>query len=248
MIIYKATNLINNKVYIGQTIQSLAQRKAAHFYKSKNKKQKQFYFNNALNKHGKDNFYWEVIETIENKNILGEKEKYWIKFFKSNEKEFGYNLTGGGEGFTQTKETKLKLRLANLGKKLSPETKLKMSLSRKGRIVSQETRDKIRKSSVGRKSSSEAIEKNRIYHLGRKQSKETIEKRVLKNIGKKRTLETKQKIGAANKGRQRARGVSEKIKLAKLWYHPTEETKRKTSESMKKTLKRKRELNKENNG
>ena len=55
MVIYKATNNISNKVYIGQTQLSLEKRKARHAWDAKNKNNK-FYFYNAINKYGEENF------------------------------------------------------------------------------------------------------------------------------------------------------------------------------------------------
>lgn len=74
MIIYKATNIINNKVYIGQTIHPLSVRKSQHErsheygYKTA--------FSNAIRKYGKENFKWEVIyeaDAIEELNPTSKK-------------------------------------------------------------------------------------------------------------------------------------------------------------------------------
>ena len=62
MIIYKATNLINGKVYIGQTIYSFNDRKARHIYASNNKNG--FYFHRALRKDGADNFIGKLLEYV----------------------------------------------------------------------------------------------------------------------------------------------------------------------------------------
>ena len=91
-LIYKATNLINNKSYIGQTTTSLKQRKKEHETSSK-----LTYFHLAIKKYGKENFTWEILENNLTFDILNEREKYWIKFYKSNDKTFGYNLTEGGD-------------------------------------------------------------------------------------------------------------------------------------------------------
>lgn len=95
MLIYKVTNIINNKVYIGQTVKQLSQRKSEHkhrflFEDSHNK------FYNALKKYGWDNFVWEVLEESADwtYEILDEKEKYYIKLYDSINK--GYNILEGG--------------------------------------------------------------------------------------------------------------------------------------------------------
>jgi hypothetical protein len=53
------------------------------------------YFHCALRKYGKDTFTYEVIEECNN-DKLDEREIYWIAYYKSNQKEFGYNQTSGG--------------------------------------------------------------------------------------------------------------------------------------------------------
>ena len=60
MIVYKATNKINNKVYIGITTKTLEHRKSIH---KKDSKTKNTYFYKAIRKHGFDYIKWEVIDT-----------------------------------------------------------------------------------------------------------------------------------------------------------------------------------------
>lgn len=78
MIVYRATNIINGKVYIGKTKQSIEKRKRSHL--SINHKN---YFQLALKKYGKENFLWEIIENeIVDEDILNQREQYYIKLFK----------------------------------------------------------------------------------------------------------------------------------------------------------------------
>lgn len=93
-IIYKATNLENGKVYIGQTIKSLETRKNVHYSKYSSC----VYFHNALMKYPKDSWTWEVIEQCDSREELDKKEIYWIAFYNSKNSAFGYNLTDGGQG------------------------------------------------------------------------------------------------------------------------------------------------------
>lgn len=95
-IIYKATNLINNKVYIGQTVQNLEERRRCHNYESIHYPKTSF--NRAIKKYGKDSFVWEVIDLADSPEELNEKEIYWISYYKSTNKEWGYNTTIGGKG------------------------------------------------------------------------------------------------------------------------------------------------------
>lgn len=98
-IIYKATNLINGKLYIGQTNRKLETRMKRHLYDAKiyNKT----YFHRAINKYGEENFKWEVIDVALDQDELDSKEKYWIKKLKTYyllDNSNGYNMTDGGYG------------------------------------------------------------------------------------------------------------------------------------------------------
>ena len=89
-IIYKITNKVNNKSYIGQTRQSIQFRWNQHI----NKKDKT-YFHNAIHKYGKDNFEISVLEECDVKDLDAKEIFYIAKYdtFKN-----GYNLTIGGDG------------------------------------------------------------------------------------------------------------------------------------------------------
>ena len=97
MIIYKATSLIDGKVYIGQTIKTLQSRRAQHIRDAMNPKRRNVHFHNAIHKYGVDNFVFEKIDTAETQEELDSKERYWISFYRSNEREFGYNEDSGGK-------------------------------------------------------------------------------------------------------------------------------------------------------
>lgn len=89
--IYKITNMLNGKVYIGKST-NLAKRKKAHF----NACDDNMIIHQAMKKHGKNNFSFEIIEECSEKE-LDEREIYWIKYYNSYMGE-GYNATAGGEG------------------------------------------------------------------------------------------------------------------------------------------------------
>lgn len=102
-IIYKYTNTINGKVYIGQTTDE-AKRYRDHMLR--NKKNDSPYFHKAIDKYGFDKFEYKVLYRVycSNRqdliNTLNQKEIAAVKFFKSHNPEFGYNLTIGGAGGT----------------------------------------------------------------------------------------------------------------------------------------------------
>ena len=95
--IYKITNLINNKIYIGQTRFNVETRFKQHLYEA-NKGELQYPLYKAIRKYGENNFKLEIIEEVEDEQ-LNEKEQYWIKYYNSYIKNNkGYNCTYGGEG------------------------------------------------------------------------------------------------------------------------------------------------------
>ena len=96
-IIYKYTNLVNGKVYIGQTIQELKERHSKHIsvaFGKENGHGYDYLIHKALRKYGVDNFTLEVIDRVDNA-LLNDKEREYIAFYNSYEK--GYNMTPGGE-------------------------------------------------------------------------------------------------------------------------------------------------------
>lgn len=160
MIIYKAKNIINNKVYIGASKYSnLKIRQHGHLYDAfKRKKKKYTYFQRALRKHGEQNFIWEIIDTANNYKELMEKEKFWIKHHNSFGKG-GYNACEGGgntKGYRLPKSSRIIIgKKASLrqkgennpfyGKTHSDEQKAKWSKERKGRKLECEWLENIRK-------------------------------------------------------------------------------------------------------
>lgn len=117
MLIYKATNIINNKQYIGQTVNSLEYRKRDHISEAMRQNNNN-HFHNAIRKYGKKSFTWEIIhgniDTIEELNKL---EIYYIGYYNTFEK--GYNMTFGGGG--------------SVGRKVSEETRKKIGDTERGK-------------------------------------------------------------------------------------------------------------------
>lgn len=90
--IYKVTNQVNNKIYIGATTKSIEDRQKDHLKKVT--KGKSYAFQNAIATYGIDNFKWEQIDTAITKDELAKKEKEYILEYNSKEK--GYNSDSGG--------------------------------------------------------------------------------------------------------------------------------------------------------
>ena len=92
--IYKITNTINGKSYIGQTIQNVKERFYQHCATKCSKVVSNMAIHRAIKKYGKSNFTVEVIEEIDSAN-LNDRERYWIKYYNSYNN--GYNSTKGGQ-------------------------------------------------------------------------------------------------------------------------------------------------------
>lgn len=95
--VYLIRNKINNKVYIGQTRRSITQRWWDHISQAFDPNKKHFYFHKAIDKYGKENFTIEEKYRAYSREELNEKEKYYIKIYRSTDSRYGYNLTEGGE-------------------------------------------------------------------------------------------------------------------------------------------------------
>lgn len=162
MVIYKTTNLINGKIYVGQDTKNnpnyLGSGKILKF---------------ALKKYGIENFKKEILEECLTLDELNELEKYWINKFNSTDNNIGYNLSFGGQSGWMH------------GVKHSDETKLNYSLNRKGKLLgekngmfgkhhTEESKKKLHDKMLGNK--------NPFY--GKKHSEET--KNKLSDIAKKR--------------------------------------------------------------
>jgi group I intron endonuclease len=92
--IYKITNTINNKVYVGKTERTVEERWAEHL-RNVSKYGDRLPLYKAMAKYGKENFAIETIEECDTSNI-DDREIYWIAHYGSY--GAGYNCTGGGEG------------------------------------------------------------------------------------------------------------------------------------------------------
>lgn len=138
--IYKWTNLINNKIYIGMTVnprQRVAQYKNAVKYES------QDVIHRALRKYGFHNFTYELIAFFDNFYMANDAEIFYIALFNSRDSSIGYNVAAGGCRFVDSEIGKLisiglKKRYANKasilkGKPLSEAHKAAISKGSMGK-------------------------------------------------------------------------------------------------------------------
>lgn len=159
-IIYVATNTVNGKKYVGQTIKGLELRKKQHINSSFNERQcgYNYAFHVAIRKHGKESFEWVVVDEAYTKEELDEKEIFYIAKFQSMLTQNGYNSTIGGSVPIQTPETRKKISEKIKGKKKSEEHSKRISETRKKMFANGEL--KLHENS--KKAFEEANEKSKI--------------------------------------------------------------------------------------
>lgn len=97
MYVYKITNNINGKMYIGITVRDIKFRYNQHLHSKK-----EYPLYKAFDKYGRDNFTLELLNYCETREEAASLEKYYIKLYNSNNAEFGYNQTSGGEDYCGT--------------------------------------------------------------------------------------------------------------------------------------------------
>lgn len=145
--IYQILNLSDGKKYIGQA-QNILKRIQEH----RRRRNGVFcypetFLYKAIKKYGWENFAFSVLEKVSNNELLNERERFWIKILKTNDRKYGYNIQDGGD--------------CQRGWNHSEKTKIKMSLAKKnyfgvnnpfyGKKHTEETKDKIRKKKLGKK-------------------------------------------------------------------------------------------------
>ena len=134
--IYKTTNLVNDKIYIGQHHGDID----LHYHGSGK------LIRYAIKKYGVQYFKTEVLEECNCDAMLNEREVFWIKYYNSTDKSIGYNIHKGG--ISSPLAGKVSHRK---GKKLSIQSRIKMSIADTGGKKSPEHCENIRKALLGNK-------------------------------------------------------------------------------------------------
>lgn len=160
--IYLITNLVNNKKYVG--LSNNINRRFTEHKTPKNIANKNTVLSKAFRKYNIDNFIFEILEIVDDIEMLGKREMFWIEKIKPE-----YNMNKGGKGnlgFSQSQDIKDLLRLAG---KLQWESKTESDKNKiisnnltgpkKGHLVSLETRIKLREKNIGKKLSKSTKDK-----------------------------------------------------------------------------------------
>jgi group I intron endonuclease len=180
--VYIIRNTINNKVYIGSSV-NIYERKNAHFNSLKRKVHDNENLAKDYEIYKEKSFTFEILEECST-SILAEREKYFIDKFKCLDREFGYNICPEPYKGIIVEEVREKIRIKAIGRKLPEEAKKKIGDFNRGKKMSKETKEKMRNS-----------------RLGKKLSEETKQKVRLSKLGKPRTEETKMKISITKKNK-----------------------------------------------
>ena len=235
--VYKITNTVNNKSYIGISIHEPEKRRIRQHLSGRGNR----IIADAVKKYGKDAFTYEILEANVFPELLPDLEVAYIANFNTIAPH-GYNLDSGGSHATPSEETRRKLSQINkgenhhfFGKKHSAKTRRKMSEARKGeknhnfgKPISAAQKRQISEANKGRKFSESHKRKISEANKGRKFSESHKRKISEANkgenhhyFGKKLSPEHRRKISAAQKGKKCEPFTEEhKRKISEAKMHP----------------------------
>lgn len=240
MYIYKTTNLLNSKVYIGKSMKTF----------NENYLGSGILLQKAIKKYGRENFSVEMIDYAEDMNELNQKEKYWIKEYNGN----SYNIAEGGTGGNTLgnhpnkkehyKKVAKKISKTLKGHTVSKEARKKQSISHTGwfdRLTEIEREEYRKKLSNKMKE----VYKDGHHNKGRKLSEETKHKLslyakknrfggdVFSTFSVEKQTEIKEKISISHKGKSPSNETKEKIRQSLLGHKVSKETREKISNTLK---------------
>jgi group I intron endonuclease len=200
MVIYKTTNLVNGKFYIGKKE-----------YDSPTYLGSGYILKRAIKKHGKENFKKEILEVCSSTEELEEREKYWIRVLNATDPDIGYNIAEGGTGGN-----------TYLGKTEEEMTEIKAKISKagKGRVFSEEHKKRLAESARKRKGNKPSKFKGMKYEDYMSPTDAEEAKRKIKEARTNQAIteEAKEKIGNYNRGKKLSDETKRKMSDAKKLY------------------------------
>ena len=218
--IYGIINLVNGKIYVGQTTQSLKQRFGQHA-------RAKSYIGNAIRKYGRENFVCEIIEECTTLEELDERERFWIAEFDCIYPK-GYNRTPGGDsvrGGSPALNAKRSAAMKKVWATRSPDERSNMAKNREAAKTPEERSATARKSAATRIANSTPEERSATA-IARERAK-SPEKRAeadrkaglsRKKYMAKKSLEERRQITAKAREVSMARTAEEKSAAAnKAW-------------------------------
>ena len=232
MIVYRITNSINGKIYIGITTNTLAVRRRGHKASSKSSRYKNIHLYNSIRKYGFDNFIFEEIACCKTLEDLNQTEIDLIKFYNSTNPEAGYNLSSGG--FVNMPTEKSRKLSSERTKKLWENKEFREKMKQVAKING----ERLSKSRKGSNLWSTLTEEQK------QQAKETRKKNYVKEnhhwymkgsqLGRKFSEEHKRKIAESARGNTRAGLGSNHFAAKKIQCVETGEVFGSVSEAKKK--------------
>lgn len=231
--IYKITNSVNGKFYIGSAT-SVARRWQKHRWCLERGIHENQKLQHAWNKYGAISFKCEVIELVSDPDDLINREQYWIDFL--NPIENGYNIAptaGNTLGYKHSESSKRKLSILHKGKVLPDWHREKLLQANTGRKHTLEAREKISAANKGKVRSKEHCLRMSAMNKGRVISAEWAANISAANKGKKKTAEHIEKIAEAHRGMKRSAQACANISASLVGRTASDETKMKMSEAHK---------------
>lgn len=241
--IYKITNLINNKIYIGSSA-NLSKRYYYHLNSLRNNNHYNIHLQRAYNIDGENSFKFDIIEYCD-LDILIEREEYYFKLFDTLNDKYGYNINPNGNrppswlGKKHTEETKKKISEAQIGKIASEYSKQIASITHKGKTITDENKKFLSENNKGEKNAMYGKTPYDIWldkfgkEIADEKYKNWKEKISKSNIGRKTSEETKEKIRQKALGRTFSNETIEKMKISNKGRIVSDETKKKQSKNTK---------------
>ena len=187
--VYKLTNIINGKVYVGSGY--IKRRESSHFSNLKRQTHNNKHLQASYNKYGKEAFVWTPILICESKDCLDYEQKVMDMYKETIGWGTMYNICPRADRKEVSEETRQKLSKALKGKKHSREQVINQANATRGQIRSEETRQKLSKALRGKKHSREHVINQANAIRGRKVSEEVRRKNSLSKMGIKPSEETK---------------------------------------------------------
>lgn len=170
--VYKITNLIDNKCYIGSS-KDVEDRLSSHKTMMNKGNHHSTYLQNAVNKYGIENFILETVLLCPEEDMISI-EQYLCDFYQA---EYCMRkIAHSNLGMKRSDETKRNISDSLKGRKLTEEHKNNVSKGLKGRIITEEARRKLSAANKGKTLSLQHREKLKQSHLGYKVKEETKEK------------------------------------------------------------------------
>lgn len=140
--VYIIRNIVTGKYYVGSSV-NIENRWAGHIKSLESNSHNNQYLQNAWNKYGKDNFVFEILEIVDNRDLLRDRETYYLQSMKCTDKDVGYNMIDNaniGLGVSASDEVRAKISCAcsgikngHYGKAHSEETKQRISKLKKSK-------------------------------------------------------------------------------------------------------------------